>query len=157
MPTVKGQIWETKPLEFWTRAKELRAGWEQSIESKEKVVGQGNAAWADAFPNLTIVEDNPRGATIAYEDPAFARIARLASEVRGWGRELCGYHGVYWGCQFLGRNKDGSPFNNRQMVVPMPAVCDQHTKRGIQSRDFAPVPQWSGDQCIYLGEDDFER
>jgi benzoyl-CoA reductase subunit B len=157
MATVKGQIWETRPLEFWARAKELRAGWEKSIESKEKTVGQGNAAWADAFPSLTVVEDNPRGSTIASSDMAFARTARLASEVRGWGRELCGYHGVLWGCQFLGRNQDGTPFNNRQFVVPMPAVCDQHTKRGIQCRDFAPVPQWSGDQVMYVGENDLER
>jgi hypothetical protein len=88
MATVKGQIWETRPLEFWNKAKELRAEWEQSAESVEKVVGQGHGAWAGAFPALTIVEDNPRGSTIAAKDMAFARIARLASEVRGWGKEL---------------------------------------------------------------------
>ena len=44
---MKGQIWETRPLEFWAKAKELRAGWQKSIESKEKVVGQGNAYFVD--------------------------------------------------------------------------------------------------------------
>ncbi|MCL2121344.1 MAG: 2-hydroxyacyl-CoA dehydratase [Clostridiales bacterium] len=157
MARVNGQIWETRPLEFWDRAKELRAGWEQSAESKEKIVGQGHGAWAGAFPAITIIEDNPRGSTIAAKDMPFARTARLASEVRGWGRELCGYHGVLWGCQFLGQNPDGTPFNNRKLVVPMPATCDQHTKRGIQCRDFEPVPQWQGDATVYVGENDFDR
>jgi hypothetical protein len=57
----KGQIWETRPLEFWAKAKELRAGWQKSIESKEKVVGQGNTGgfgmdWSAGFPALTIIE-----------------------------------------------------------------------------------------------------
>ncbi|MDR0468985.1 MAG: hypothetical protein LBH09_03320, partial [Peptococcaceae bacterium] len=60
----KGQLWETRPLEFWDKAKELRAGWQKSIESKEKVVGQGNTGellfdWTSGFPALTIIEDNP--------------------------------------------------------------------------------------------------
>ena len=52
----KSQLWETKPLEFWGFAKELRAGWQKSIESKENVVGQGNASneisfdFSRAFP-----------------------------------------------------------------------------------------------------------
>jgi benzoyl-CoA reductase subunit B len=154
---VKGQIWETRPLEFWDKAKELRAKWETSIESKEKVVGQGNGNWADAFPAVTVIEDNPRGSTIAAKDMAFARKARLASDVRGWGKELCGYHGVLWGTQFLGYQADGSPFPLRKMVVPIPCVCDQHTKRGIQCRDFEPVPQWMADFTMYLGEPDAER
>ena len=33
---MKGQIWETRPLEFWEKAKELRAGWQKSIESRKK-------------------------------------------------------------------------------------------------------------------------
>ena len=157
MAKVNGQIWETRPLEFWAKAKELRAKWEQSIESKEKVVGQGGGAWAGAFPALTIIEDNPRGSTIAAKDMAFARKSRLASEVRGWGRELCGYHGVLWGCQFLGYQADGSPFPRRKLVVPIPCVCDQHTKRGIQCRDFEPVPQWMNDFTMYLGDYDPDR
>ena len=161
MAMKNGQIWETRPLEFWDKAKELRAKWEKSIESKEMVVGQGNTGnpgdWARAFPALTIIEDNPRGSTIAAKDMEFARVARLASEVRGWGREICGYHGVLWGTQFLGYQADGSPFPHRKLVVPIPCVCDSHTKRGIQCRDFDAVPQWQNDFTMYLGAYDAER
>jgi benzoyl-CoA reductase subunit B len=39
----------------------------------------------------------------------------------------------------------------------MPAECDQHTKRGQQCRDFAPVPQWNSDCTMYVGDDDPAR
>ena len=158
----KGQIWETRPLEFWDKAKELRAGWQKSIESKENVVGQGNTFdmncdWTPAFPALTVIEDNPVGAMMQNKNEPFARKARLASEVRGWGREICGYQGNCWGGQFLGYIEDGTPWPDRKLVVPMPCVCDQHAKRGQQARDFENMPQWMGDHAAYFGPFDEER
>ena len=158
----KGQRWETRPLEFWAKAKELRAGWQKSIESKEKVVGQGNSGemlfdWTPAYEALTIIEDNPVGAMMANKNEPFARKARLASETRGWGREICGYQGNCWGAQFLGYLEDGTPWPRRKLVVPMPCVCDQHAKRGQQARDFENMPQWMADRLIYFGPFDPER
>jgi benzoyl-CoA reductase subunit B len=157
---MKGQLYETRPLEFWAKAKELRAGWQDSIENEKKIVGQGNVYfvdWQEAFPAIKYVEDNPNGAMIANKSSPFARKSRLACEIRGWGREICGYHGNCWGGQFLGYDIDGSPFPYRQFVVPFTCVCDSHAKRGQQVRDFSPVPQWMNDQCIYFGERDPER
>ena len=159
---MKGQLWETRPLEFWAKAKELRAGWQKSIESKERVIGQGNTNdmncnWTPAFPNLTIIEDNPAGSMMQARAPAFARKARLACEIRGWGRELCGYVNNCWGAQFLGYQADESPFPHRKLVVPIPCVCDQHAKRGQQARDFENIPQWSADRLLYFGPYDEER
>ena len=153
----KGQKWETRPLDFWNKAKELRAGWQKSIESKDNVVGQGNCNWFSAFPAVTIIEDNPVGAMMQNKNEPYARKARLASEVRGWGREICGYQGNCWGGQFLGYIEDGTPWPNRKMVVPMPCVCDQHAKRGQQARDFENMPQWMADMCIYFGPFDAVR
>ena len=158
----KGQLWETRPLEFWNYAKELRAGWQKSIESKEKVVGQGNVYdmgvdWQAAFPALTIIEDNPVGAMMQNKNEPYARKARLASEIRGWGREICGYQGNCWGGQFLGYIEDGTPWPRRKYVVPMPCVCDQHAKRGQQARDFENMPQWMSDNTIYFGPYDDGR
>jgi benzoyl-CoA reductase subunit B len=162
MKMAKGQLWETRPLEFWDKAKELRAGWQKSIESKEKVVGQGNTGellfdWTSGFPALTIIEDNPVGAMMQNKNEPYARRARLASEVRGWGREICGYQGNCWGGQFLGYLEDGTPWPRRKLVVPMPCVCDQHAKRGQQARDFENMPQWMADRLIYFGPFDKER
>ncbi|MCC8082525.1 MAG: 2-hydroxyacyl-CoA dehydratase [Lachnospiraceae bacterium] len=157
----KGQIWKTRPLDSWAKAKELRAKWQKSISSENNVVGQGNCGffgdWSNCFPNLTIVEDNPDGAMICSRSSAFARKSRLACEVRGWGREVCGYHNNCWGGQYLGYDIDGKPFPYRQLVVPFPCVCDSHAKRGVQVRDFEPVPQWMADQCMYIGPRDEAR
>lgn len=156
----RGQLWETRPLEFWAKAKELRANWQKSIEKQDKVVGQGNtgfADWSAAFPAITVIEDNPAGAMISSKNSPFARKSRLACEVRGWGREICGYHNNCWGGQFLGYQDDGSPFPYRHFVVPFPCVCDSHGKRGQQCRDFEVMPQWMADQCIYFGERDSRR
>ncbi len=156
----KGQLWETRPLEFWSYAKELRAGWQASIEDEEKGVGQGNIMGPDGTTSVravTVVEDNPQGAMMSNKTPRFARESRLASEIRGWGREICGYHNNCWGAQFLGYQADGSPFPYRQFVVPFPCVCDSHGKRGQQVRDFAPVPQFMADMCFYMGDMDQRR
>jgi len=153
----KGQLWETRPLEFWGKAKELRAKYEKSAESKENIVGQGNWDWAPAFPAITIIHDNPVGSMIQFKNEPFARKARLASEVRGWGREICGYQGNCWGTQFLGYLEDGTPWPNRKFVVPDTCVCDQHAKRGQQARDFEHMPTWMSDMCMYMGEYDDER
>ena len=158
----KGQLWETRPLEFWTKAKELRAGWQKSIESKAKVVGQGNTNdvnfdWQAAFPAITVIEDNPVGAMMANKNEPFARKARLACEIRGWGREICGYQGNCWGAQFLGHLEDGTPFPHRKFFIPQPCVCDTHSKRAAQLKDFENVPQWGADRPMYLGPWDPER
>ena len=158
------QLWETRPLEIWDRAKALRAHWQHSIDDsaadEKKLLAHGNTgdvSWRDYFSNLNIIEDNPVGAMMASVSDVFSRKARLASEVRGWGREICGYVQNCWGCQFLGYQQDGSVFPFRDMSVPFTDPCDQHTKRGQQCMDLSPIPRWGGDWPIYLGEDDPER
>jgi len=158
------QLWETRPLEIWDRAKALRAHWQKSIDdsagTKGKLLAHGNTGdvgWRDYFSNLNIIEDNPVGAMMASVSDEFARKARLHSEMRGWGREICGYVQNCWGAQFLGYQSDGSVFPYRHMSVPFTDPCDQHTKRGQQCMDLSPIPRWGGDWPIYLGEDDPER
>jgi benzoyl-CoA reductase subunit B len=156
----KGQMWETRPLEFWAKAKELRAKWQASASDDAKVLGQGSTYdvdWAECFPAMRIMEDNPAGSIIQAKDSPFARKCRLAAEIRGWGREICGYTNNLWGSLFLGYEADGNPFPLRNFVVAMPAECDQHTKRGQQCRDFSPVPGWNRDHGIYFGPDNEER
>ncbi len=158
---MKGQIWETRPLESWAKAKELRAKFQKAIADEgPTIIGQGQTHpvdWQVCFRNLRTIEDNPEGAMIQSKNSPFARKSRLASEIRGWGREICGYHGTCWGGQFLGYQMDGSPFPKRHFVIPMNDPCNQHTKRGAQCRDFDNVPMWNGEYCYYLGDWDPDR
>lgn len=158
---MKNQLWETKPLDCWQLAKEIRRKFDKSIGGKDAILGQGNTSftldWQQAFPAIRVIEDNPVGAMMAAQDEPFARKARLASEVRGWGREICGYHNTCWGAQFLGYMADGSPFPERQFTVPFPCVCDSHIKRGQQCRDFEPISRWTNDFTMYIGDRDEQR
>lgn len=157
---MKSQRWETRPLDFWQKAKELRASWQDSMSDENLMVGHGNTYfcdWPSAFPAFRAFEDNPNGAMISSKSSPHARKARLASEIRGWGREICGYQNNCWGEQFLGYTVDNEPFPYRQFVIPFHCVCDQHAKRGQQARDFEAMPQWMEDQCMYLGPRDEKR
>ena len=158
---MKNQLWETRPLECWQLAKEIRRNYDKAIAGKDSVLGQGNTSfvmdWQVAFPAIRVIEDNPVGAMMAAQNEPFARKARLASEVRGWGREICGYHNTCWGAQFLGHTADGKPFPERQFTVPFPCVCDGHIKRGQQCRDFKPIARWTNDFTMYIGDRDEAR
>ena len=158
---MKDQLWETKPLECWQLAKELRRKFDNAIGDENYVLGNGNTSftldWQGAFPAVKVVEDNPVGAMMAQQNEPFARKARLASEVRGWGREICGYHNNCWGAQFLGHMADGSPFPERDFTVPFPCVCDSHVKRGQQCRDYKPISRWTNDFTMYIGDRDEPR
>ncbi|MDR1246721.1 MAG: 2-hydroxyacyl-CoA dehydratase [Clostridiales Family XIII bacterium] len=159
------QIWETRPLEIWGKAKELRANFQKAINeaaaSPNSLLAHGNTGgvdWSVGFDGLNVVEDNPIGAIMASRSDSFSREARLASEIRGWGRELCGYVNNCWGCQFLGYDSpDGAPFPYRQLSVPLPDPCDQHAKRGQQCMDLSPIPRFGADWPMYLGPIDPER
>ena len=73
------QKWETRPLEVWNKAKEMRAKWQKSIDtaSSEKVLlAQGNVQWSIGFPALRVIEDNPVGAMMANKSDEFARVCR---------------------------------------------------------------------------------
>jgi benzoyl-CoA reductase subunit B len=161
MKKQKGQIWETRPLDCWKLAKEIRQSYDESIADKDQILGQGMTSfvldWARAFKSIRVVEDNPVGAMMAARTEAFSRKCRLACEVRGWGREICGYHGNCWGAQFLDYTADGKPFPRRQFTVPFPDVCDSHILRGQQCRDLEPIPRWTTDFTMYIGERDVER
>jgi hypothetical protein len=95
-------------LEIWSRAKELRANWQKSINDSAELPryllahgNTGEADWSVGFKHLNIIEDNLVGAMMASKSDELSRRARLTSETRGWGRELCGYVQNCWGCQFL--------------------------------------------------------
>ncbi|MDR3294382.1 MAG: 2-hydroxyacyl-CoA dehydratase [Clostridiales Family XIII bacterium] len=158
------QRWETRPLEIWGKAKELRAQWQRSInEAAERpgaMLAHGNTGefdWSIGFDDLTVIEDNPVGAMMASKSDAFSRKCRLASEVRGWGREICGYVQNCWGSQFLGYEMDDGAFPFRDMSIPFPDPCDQHLKRGQQCMDLSPIPRWGADYPMYLGPLDPKR
>lgn len=154
------QRWETRPLEVWKKAKEMRAKWQKSIDTAAEehvLLAQGNVGWSMGFPALRVIEDNPVGAMMANKSDEFSRLCRVAGEILGWGREICGYQLNCWGAMYLGYQEDGSEFPMRDMVIPFPDPCDQHTKRGQAPMDYSPIPRWQANFPLYTGPRDPER
>src|SRR4030042_110879 len=138
----------------------MRANWQKSIEtaSSERVLlAQGNVQWSIGFPALRVIEDNPVGAMMANKSDEFARAARLAGEIIGWGREVCGYQLNCWGAMYLGHQQDGRPFPLRDLVIPFSDPCDQHTKRGQAPMDYSPIPRFQENYALYTGPRDSAR
>ena len=76
MKKQQGQIWETRPLDCWKLAKEIRQSYDESIADKDQILGQGMTSfvldWARAFKSIRVVEDNPVGAMMAARTEAFS-------------------------------------------------------------------------------------
>src|SRR3972149_3946308 len=58
---------------------------------------------------------------------------------------------------YLGHQMDGSPFPFRDLVVPFPDPCDQHTKRGQAPMDYSPIPRFQENWPLYTGRRDADR
>ena len=87
--------WETRPLDCWAKAKELRAKYirdevSASLESKILVEGMDSTTPA-GIPQCHCTFSQPYGASMAVQGDDFARQCRAITEGHGYGRDLCGY------------------------------------------------------------------
>jgi benzoyl-CoA reductase subunit B len=57
----------------------------------------------------------------------------------------------------LNRDYLGVPFPRRDISIPTPARCDQHSKRGQPVADQFGIPRFQGEDPMYTGEQDPER
>ncbi|MBI4296831.1 MAG: 2-hydroxyacyl-CoA dehydratase [Chloroflexi bacterium] len=152
--------WETRPLECWDKAKEMRRNWDKSVvdaESKHELIAQGNPPWPMGFPAIRVISDNPLGSMIAFRSDKFARECRVACEVRGWGREMCGYKLNRFGSMYRDLDIGGGKFPKQDLIIPLPAPCDLHTKRGQAAMDFTKAPRWQADAPMHTDTPDPER
>src|SRR3972149_5481422 len=89
--------WESRPLECWEKAKELRREFDQgrvqaAEMGKQLVDGRDTQIFAALGGNLQSVMTNPLGAISQARNPKIARQCRGEAECQGFGREICGYH-----------------------------------------------------------------
>ncbi|MBI4295680.1 MAG: 2-hydroxyacyl-CoA dehydratase [Chloroflexi bacterium] len=147
--------WETRPLECWEKAKELRREFDAgrakaADEGKLLVDGRDTQIFA-ALGGLQSVMTNPLGAITQAKNHEFARQCRAATECEGVGREVCGYHRNVFGSMYLNRDLAGGPFPRRDLSIPTPATCDQHALRGKPVADYLGIPRFQGEAPVYSG------
>ncbi|MBI4296208.1 MAG: 2-hydroxyacyl-CoA dehydratase [Chloroflexi bacterium] len=154
--------WETRPLECWTKAKELRAEFDRgrvkaAEEGKALVDGRDTQIFAALGGNLQSVMTNPLGAISQARNHEFARQCRGEAECQGFGREICGYHRNVFGSMYLNRDLAGGTFPRRDISIPTPASCDQHSLRGKPVADYYAIPRFQGEAPVYTGPRDPAR
>src|SRR3990172_4214527 len=153
--------WETRPLECWEKAKELRREFDQgrvkaADEGKLLVDGRDTQIFA-AFGGLQSVMTNPLGAITQARNHEFARQCRAAAECDGFGREVCGYHRNVFGAMYLNKDLQGGPFPRRDISIPTPATCDHHSLRGKPLADYYNIPRFPDEAPNYAGPRDPAR
>ncbi|MBI4296086.1 MAG: 2-hydroxyacyl-CoA dehydratase [Chloroflexi bacterium] len=153
--------WETRPLQCWDKAKEIRRKYERArVEAAGKhqqLVDGMDALIFAALGNLQAVMTNPLGAMIANASNKFSRECLAEAECRGFGRDVCGYHREIFGSMFLDRDIQGGHFPRRDISIPTPAPCDQHSKRGQPVADYFGIPRFQGEAPVYMGNFDPDR
>ena len=151
--------WETRPLDCWNKAKELRAKFYATERgAKEQRIfliagGDGiQQGMGPGFGNLHLVHPNPEAASIANTSDSYSRTCRAAVEARGYGRDLCGYHADYIGAILTNRHFSGGEMPRRDLVAQGNDLCSFYCKLGQLESEYWGVPQHHVDATGYYGE-----
>lgn len=127
------QQYQTKPLECWQRAKELRIEHFHEITTARdqgKLVVTGGADGFMALPaglgDYVYLSGEPYGASVGT-DPVFSPQCAEACEARGFARDLCAYLRNYLGSMFLNRFFMGGEFPRPDFCLQL-HWCDSHAK-----------------------------
>jgi benzoyl-CoA reductase subunit B len=163
--------WETRPIDAWNKAKEVRAQYyarEAEAGKAEKKVslermflienGDGlQSGFGTGFHNCQFVHPNPIAAEMNNKDDKFTRECRAASEGMGFGRDVCGYHACFFGSMVTNRNFRGGEFPKRDYVVATNDLCNFFFKTSQQFAEYWDIPQNHTDLVGYYGPRDEKR
>ena len=155
------QKWETRPLESWQKAKELRAKFYRdeanAHEQKVFLVEGSDATTLAGIGNCHVVSSQPLGASIAVEGNEFSRKCRAATEAAGYGRDLCGYMLNTCGAMLSNRGLMGEEYHERDFVIEHSNGCDMRFKYPQVVSEYYGIPHFFPDWVAYYGEQNDER
>ena len=88
----KPRKWETRPLDCWNKAKELRQNFEKSVanttdKTEELFVYGGHLGFVPGFENMRTAVPSPQGMMNEWATPTYALQCRAKAETMGHGRE----------------------------------------------------------------------
>lgn len=155
------QKWDTRPLESWQKAKELRAKFYRdeadAHEQKVFLVEGSDATTLAGIGNCHVVSSQPLGASIAVEGNEFSRKCRAATEAAGYGRDLCGYMLNTCGAMLSNRGLMGEEYHERDFVIEHSNGCDMRFKYPQVVSEYYGIPHFFPDWVAYYGEQNDER
>lgn len=158
------KLWETRPLDCWAQAKELRSRFykdEQDAGKKHMfLIGGGDGPQqrlGPGFGNFHIVHPHPEAASIANAGDTYSRQCRAATEIHGYGRDICGYQLDYIGALLTNKHFSGEPMPKRDLVCQGNDMCAMFPKLGQLEAEFWDVPDHHADESAYYDDHDPER
>ncbi len=127
-------IYETRPLECWGKAKEIREKYYREYASAHENGGLrwAGGAWTFGAIPCGLGEDvfsltsEPYGASIAA-NKEFSLRCLEATEKAGYARDLCSYMRNYWGSIMLDEYVFGGPFPKPDFIW-QDHICCSHAK-----------------------------
>lgn len=147
--------YETKPLDCWEKAKELRRNFYQDVwEAKEKgklLVTGGEYSFLPlpaGVGDYEFLGGEPFGATVAT-DPEFCVRAHDATAARGYPTNMCAYMRAYWGCMFLDETPSSvfpffGKFVRPDFCLPW-VMCESHGKWYQTVAEYYDIPIYAID------------
>ncbi len=148
------KLYQTRPLQCWQKAKELRQkSYQRYHGARERgaivSLGSGEAPMSmlAGLGEYVHLAGEPYGASIG-NDPAFAQACTEAVEARGFARDLCSYMRNYWGSMFTDRFYFGGPMPKPHFCFQT-HICDSHAKWYQLVSEYYGVPYYSIELPIY--------
>jgi len=128
------QIYETRPLKLWDKAKEIRKNYYLNYAKAHE---NGGLRWAGgawtfgAIPNglgddVYSITSEPYAASIAA-NKEFSKRCLEATERAGYARDLCSYMRNYWGSVLLNEYLWGGPYPKPDFIW-QDHICCSHAK-----------------------------
>ena len=128
------ELYKTKPLESWGRAKEIRQNYYRDYAQAHE---KGGLRWAGgawtfgAIPcglgeDVWSITSEPYSASVAA-NKAFSQRCLEATERAGYARDLCSYMRNYWGSIILNEYAFGGPFPKPDFLW-QDHICCSHAK-----------------------------
>jgi benzoyl-CoA reductase subunit B len=149
------QLYETRPLECWGKAKEIRSNYYRDYaEAHDKgALRWAGGAWTfGAIPcglgeDVYSITSEPYAASIAA-NREFSNRCLEATERAGYARDLCSYMRNYWGSLLLDEYLWGGPFPKPDFIW-QDHICCSHAKWYQVVCDLEPgIPHFSIDVAV---------
>ena len=147
--------YETRPLECWQKAKEMRLRHYQSLprareDGKLLAIGSGSTPWEllAGFGPFEVLRQTDYGGSIGNMGD-MAEQAFESLEARGYARDLCGYCRAFLGSMLLDRYVFGGPFPKPDFIVTG-LICDNNGKFAQIVAEHLRVPYFYFDVPLAL-------
>ncbi|MBI3930427.1 MAG: 2-hydroxyacyl-CoA dehydratase [Chloroflexi bacterium] len=137
------RLWKTKPLECWTKAKEVKKARFNGITTAHErgelacLWGLGvEAGFGNTCHSITGEHYGANSANMGLSEE-FGE----AAEAKGYARDVCAYMRVNLGSMFLNKYAFGGPFPKIDFVART-HHCDTHAKWALVEAEFLKVPYY---------------